>query len=269
MEDLEQLEHYCGLSERFKEIEAESETLTANPANNFLCTRIDGIGLSKKYLKESISNGHFDNLMRATIQNTYDVIRRKSPSNAQNTFLCILVCSDEVSLIFNTQENYYKNRIFKIVTTLASTFSSFFTSNGFRAFQSKKTPRFSGAFDGRPIVLKSIEEVVSYLKTRYAVYIRNTSTKLLRINGLSSDDIYHKDNYNNIDFVKNEINKRDLDREQSHIAKYPRLFIPNETGELCEYKFNTLSEFSDQSFPLINNFNNWVIEKNRITSGSK
>lgn len=266
MKDLELVQYYCELSDRFKNIETESQTLSKTPENNFLCTRIDGIGLSKKYLKEKINNGQFDNLMRDTVKNTYEVTRRRSPSNAQNIFLCILICSDEVSLILNTQKNYYDSRVFKIVTTLASTFSSFFTGNGLKSYQSKKTPRFSGAFDGRPITLKNIEEVNSYLKTRYAVYIRNTSTKLLRIDGLPRDETYHEKNYGNIDFIAREITKRNLIEKQSHIAKHPRLFVPNEDGDLCEYKFNTLNEFCNQIYSLTNSFNNWVISKNHTES---
>ncbi|TOA77825.1 hypothetical protein, partial [Vibrio parahaemolyticus] len=66
----------------------------------------------------------------------------------------------------------------------------------------KKSQPICGAFDGRALILKSQDEVVEYLATRYAVNVRNSYTKLLRLDGVSSDEIYSKENYNNIEYIQ-------------------------------------------------------------------
>lgn len=129
MEEKEEIENLCSRVDHYKKNEEQSERLGTSPSSSYLCVRLDGIGLSKKYLKNNVSNGEFDVAMRKAFEATYNVLRRKTPTDAQNIFLCAFIASDEVSVVLNSQPNYYKGRLFKTVTTIASTFTHFLTGN--------------------------------------------------------------------------------------------------------------------------------------------
>ena len=131
MNEISNISELCSLEDQFKENEAQSECLGKINDGQYLCIRLDGIGLSKKYLKNELSNTKFDGAMWQAFESTYKVLHRKAPTDAQNIFLAAIICSDEISIILNSQKNYFDGRLFKTVTTIASTFSSFFTGNGF------------------------------------------------------------------------------------------------------------------------------------------
>ena len=261
MKEVKLLEQYCNYDERFRLIEERSEVVSKTCENEYLCIRLDGIGLSKKFLKDSIKDNRFTGLMWQALDSTYDVLHRKAPTDAQNIFLCAIICSDEVSLILNSQENYFEGRIFKIVTTIASTFSSFFTGGGFIAKRKKTEPRISGSFDGRPLILSSTNEVSDYLAYRFATYIRNTNSKLLRIEGVSSDELYSDENYNNISFYEAMIQKLELKEKSDAIPNEPVIFIPDSSGKLADSRYNSFSEFLEESPEKISKFDAWVREK--------
>lgn len=246
MKEIKLLEQYCNYEEHFRLIEEGSEVLSKTSENEYLCVRLDGIGLSKKYLKDSIKDNRFTGLMWQALDSTYDVLHRKAPTDAQNIFLCAIICSDEASFILNSQENYFEGRLFKIVTTIASTFSSFFTGGGFTAKRKKTEQRIGGSFDGRPLILSSTDEVSDYLAYRFATYIRNTNSKLLRIEGVSSDELYSDENYNNIVFYEAMIKKLELQEKSDVISSEPVIFIPDSNGKLTGSRYNSFSEFLEE-----------------------
>ncbi|ENM5736179.1 hypothetical protein DU972_003823 [Vibrio mimicus] len=75
--------------------------------------------------------------------------------------------------------------------------------------------------------MKSQDEVVEYLATRYAVNVRNSYTKLLRLDGVSSDEIYSKENYNNIEYIQEKIDERGLTDKANGMYLIPKFFVSN------------------------------------------
>lgn len=237
------LKKYCELDLSFKEIEKKSELISQYNEDKYLCVRLDGIGLSKKYLKNSMSNKRFNNLMIQSLYSTYGVLYKNFKDNIEkNIFLGFIICSDEVSIVLNPNEKQYERRTFKTVTTLASTFSSFFTMSGSQSIN--KDNKIKGAFDGRPIILNSLEQVSNYLIYRYAIFIRNSISKLLRIKGVCDEELYNELNYNNIDYYCLKIKELNLLNDVEKIFSLATLYIPTDSDKLDKYNFQTIDEFS-------------------------
>lgn len=258
MEDVNLLSTLCELDDYFKKIEMNSEKVAQISEGQYLCIRLDGIGLSKKYLKNTIKDNRFNGAMWGALDSTYDVLHRKAPTNAQNIFLAAIICSDEVSIILNSQKNYYEGRLFKTVTTIASTFSSFFTGNGFIAKRKKTEQRIGGSFDGRPLVLSNVNEVTDYLAYRYATYIRNSNSKLLRLEGVLSDELYSADNYNNIEFYARKIEELSLQEQSNTIPTGAVIFIPDSSGKMQNYRYELLNDFLQAVPENVTKFDSWT-----------
>ena len=255
------LNSFCTLESKFKDIEIKSQTLSKAQEGEYLCIRLDGIGLSKRFLKDAIKTGQFTNIMWQAVEKTYKVLHRRSPTNAQNIFLGVMICSDEVSIILNAQKNYYEGRLFKIVTTISSTFSSFFSISGIQSKHQKKGKKIMGSFDGRPLVLSSTDEAIEYMSYRYGIYIRNATFKLLRLNGLSDEEAYSKENKGNIEYITKKVIEFNLEEDQRSIAKDPVFFIPNKKGDLDSYKYSSLEEFQNAFPKLLESYDSWLTDK--------
>jgi hypothetical protein len=256
VQDKDLLIKFCNYDSKFKSNEKQSET-TCQVNSEYLCVRLDGIGLSKRYLKDSISNKKFDGAMWQALEKTYEVLHRKAPTDAQNIFLAAIICSDEVSIILNNQKNYFEGRLYKTVTTLASTFSSFFTRNGLNSAKKNET-KIVGAFDGRPLIFNDLSDVTNYMAYRYATYLRNTSTKLLRLNDVPSSELYSSTNENNIDYYSTKIAELNLKEKFDEMAKKPIVFIPTEANGLSNYRFESLSQFIESVPKEVIYFDNWL-----------
>ncbi len=261
MQDVKTLEHFCSKGTFFKELEARSEMSPYYKAGKFLCVRLDGIGLSKKYLKDNMSNDVFVNTIKNSVNETYKILKNRAPTDAHDQFLCVFAASDEVNFVYNSQPNYYDNRLYKAVTTTASVFSSVFTANGKKANRKGRCSNFFGAFDGRPLILDSVNDVCEYLTYRYSVYIRNTTVKLLR---LESDitDLYELDNQNDFNYLTLNIEKYNLQETQSHIPMHSRIYMPTPSGVLEECKFDSIKSFASSIEEKIYAFEKWLNEKN-------
>lgn len=259
MKEISLISKLCDQKSIFSNNEKISETRSQTSKSEYLCIRLDGIGLSKKYLKDKINDKKFNDVMKNALYSTYDVLHRKAPTNAQNIFLAMIICSDEISIILNTKDNYYEGRLYKIVTTISSTFSSFFTSHGFA--KNKKGIRIGGSFDGRPLILSSLREVNNYINYRYATFIRNTNSKLLRIKGVSDDELYSNKNHNNINFYSSKIKELSLETESKYIYKNALVFIPDSSGKLNSFSYDSIGEFIQKVPKEIEEFDSWLNEK--------
>ncbi len=244
----------CRLNDHFKAVEKRTETLGQVRKKSFLCIRIDGIGLSKKYLKNKIEAYEFDNLLNKALKDTYYRLKQQSRLNDKEFFLCALICSDELSIFINNQTNFFDGRLYKITTTIASTFSAFFTKYCLNASLNNADNTIVQSvesFDGRPIELKNIQEVYQYLFHRYAIYIRNSATKVLRLEGVPSCELYNDINFNNIDYIWKTLAKLNKDWNLDIIQQHPGFFVPNGFGQLKLHKFDSFEKFIEQSSQLV------------------
>ncbi|WP_181314958.1 tRNA(His) guanylyltransferase Thg1 family protein [Photobacterium phosphoreum] len=218
MKELPLIKDLCAQRPLFENIEKQSAALVTTPPQHYLIVRLDGIGLSKKYLKDSLVNKAFKEIMTQAIQETYCVLHRQSKSNAKQVFLGAVMASDEVSFIFNTSDNYFDKRLFKTVTTLASTLSCFFTRDGAKYLM-------MGSFDGRPLVVENLQQVNDYIAHRLAIYCRNTMAKTLRLDGVPDNELYSDSNNNNLDYYQAQFEQRNINLDD--IIKSCTLFLPS------------------------------------------
>ncbi|WP_238377195.1 tRNA(His) guanylyltransferase Thg1 family protein [Neptunomonas antarctica] len=242
---MELLSNFCSLEKQFKLNERKSECLGEVEYGKYICVRLDGIGLSKKYLKNDISNTKFDGAMWQAFLSTYEAlnINKDKLADAPKIFLGAIICSDEISIIFDSQSNYCDRRLFKIVTTIASTFSSFFTRNGCEHFKKKLGHKICGAFDGRPLVFSSVTDVSNYMTHRYAICIRNSMSKILRVSGVDASELYSRENFNNIDYYKRKIDDLSLQEQYKSVFDKPIVFLPNYLREMQSYRHESMSRF--------------------------
>jgi tRNA(His) 5'-end guanylyltransferase len=259
MEELNKIKQLCALHDKFKAIEKESATQVSTPHQHYLVVRLDGIGMSKKYLKDEITNKRFQKIMIKAIQQTYYVLHRKSPSIAKQVFLGAVMASDEVSFILNTHENYFDDRLFKIVTTIASTLSSFFTKEGILA-DSKNS--IMGSFDGKPLILQNIAEVNEYIAHRAAIYNRNSMAKVLRLKGVPENELYSDKNNNNMDYYHMKFKQLNLNMDD--INRDCLVFVPNrlDDNKMKIFKNKSLDKLITLYSNSITAFDGWLHERN-------
>ena len=236
------LAKYISMEDHFKGIERLSEELSKYDNSDYLVIRMDGIGLSKKYLSNSLRNKKFEGLMWQALEDCFEVLHRKCPHDAQNIILSACVFSDEVSIVLSKIPNYYENRIIKILTTFVSTFTSFFTGKGLLK-NKKKEPLISGAFDARALILKNRNELMDYFSCRYSIHIRNTATKLLRLNGGDSKEIYNDENFNCLKYIESKSLELNLSKEVTELYEVPIFFVSNKE-KLENYRFNSISNMN-------------------------
>lgn len=263
MQDLQLVKQLCDLNSQFKDIEEKSVTLSSTPKQHYLVVRLDGIGLSKKYLKDKVINKQFQKVMIKAIEQTYYVLHRKSPSNAQQLFLGVVMASDEVSFILNTYDNYFDDRLFKIVTTIASTFTNFFTQEG---VHKNRNLSITGSFDGKPLILPNLEEVNQYIAYRAAVYTRNSIAKLLRLKGVDCNELYNPKNNNNLDYYQMKLSQLNLKADD--LSEGCIVFVPSrgDNKELKKFKNKSLDKLITLYSTSIEGLDDWLHEKNTLTA---
>ena len=201
--------------------------------------------------------------MIKAIEQTYYVLHRKSASNAQQLFLGVVMASDEVSFILNTYDNYFDDRLFKTVTTIASTFTSFFTKEG---INKDRSISITGSFDGKPLILPNLEEVNKYIAYRAAIYTRNSMAKLLRIKGVENEELYSPENHNNLDYYQVKFNQLNLDTDS--ITDGCIVYIPSRSDdkELKKFKHKSLDKLITLYSKSIEGLDDWLYEKNTKTA---
>lgn len=263
MQDIELIKQCCDLKGEFEQLEEKSVSFSSTPKGHYLVVRLDGIGLSKKYLKDKVIHKQFQKVMIKAIEQTYYVLHRKSPSDAKQLFLGVVMASDEVSFILNTYDNYFDDRLFKTVTTIASTFTCFFTQEG--AHKNKKLS-ITGSFDGRPLILPNLEDVNKYIAYRAAVYTRNSMAKLLRIKGVDCHELYSPKNNNNLDYYQMKFSQLNLQADA--LSDGCIVFVPNRDDDkkLNQFKNKPLGELTDICSKSIVGFDEWLHEKNTKTA---
>lgn len=263
MQDIELIKKCCDLKGEFEQLEEKSVSFSSTPKGHYLVVRLDGIGLSKKYLKDKVIHKQFQKVMIKAIEQTYYVLHRKSPSDAKQLFLGVVMASDEVSFILNTYDNYFDDRLFKTVTTIASTFTCFFTQEG--AHKNKKLS-ITGSFDGRPLILPNLEDVNKYIAYRAAVYTRNSMARLLRIKGVDTDEIYSDENNNNLDYYQMKFDQLNLD--MGSITDGCHVYIPSrgDDKKLNKFKNKSLVKLNTLYSKSIVGFDEWLHEKNTKTA---
>jgi hypothetical protein len=240
------------LEEKFRLMEQDALSVVEAPlGSRYLCFRLDGIKVSKRYLKDSLVHEAFGAALRSSIQTVYHLLRactgeEYGEREEGNFFLCAFCISDEVSFILNNHHNYLGNRVFKTGTSLAGTLSGALSLR-FQA-ESKKHGKKSAsghrypqvmAFDARPLLLDVHGEVEEYLRHRWLLAGRNALCKVLRLNNaVSGDDVYKMGRSNDLPGLCELIHRHGLESQVHQVMQSFTLFLPSsltQSAELDEY----------------------------------
>jgi len=240
------------LEEKFRLMEQDALSVVEAPlGSRYLCFRLDGIKVSKRYLKDSLVHEAFGAALRSSIQTVYHLLRactgeEYGEREEGNFFLCAFCISDEVSFILNNHRNYLGNRVFKTGTSLAGTLSGALSLQ-FQA-ESKKHGKKSAsghrypqvmAFDARPLLLDVHGEVEEYLRHRWLLAGRNALCKVLRLNNaVSGDDVYKMGRSNDLPGLCELIHRHGLESQVHQVMQSFTLFLPSsltQSAELDEY----------------------------------
>ncbi len=226
-------EHLIQLQKKHKEKEELTLSESICPDDKYLCIRLDGIKASKIYLKDTVVNKLYNESFHRAINTVYYLLRNQTEK--ENLFYGIFVASDEVSFIINIGHNYYGNRLYKIATTLSGCLSSAITLELMK--EKNKAESRVVAFDARPLILESIEEVDEYCHFRWYLNGRNAMNKILRLKSeLTDDDIYETELRDNIELLAKEIKQRELTSEYKKITKTFTYYKPNDKRRLSKGK---------------------------------
>lgn len=178
------------LHEGFTQREVASRTRDTAPEDDFLVVRCDGIRSSKHFLKDALENPKYRMALHRAVETTYTIWRQWAAEKDQPFLLGAIRFSDEVSFFINRGQNYFERRIMKTTTSLASTLT------GAMSLRYRPEPASRSnlvTFDGRPLILASTIEVLSYIRWRRLLHARNSMAKTLRLRSELSDDVLYGD----------------------------------------------------------------------------
>ena len=237
----EHQDHLAHSEQKFRDIEQAALSIPVAPlGTSYLCFRLDGIKVSKRFLKDSLSNESFYDALRLSIQGVYQLLRRSTGEEygehePGNFFLCAFCISDEVSFILNNRRNHLENRVFKTGTTLAGTLSGALSLNYKSESKKHAKPSANGhqfpmvmAFDSRPLILNVHDEVEEYILHRWLLAGRNTMSKVLRLAGvLPGEDVYRLARQNDLPRLCELIERNGLVEQYHSAMRSFTLFLPS------------------------------------------
>jgi tRNA(His) 5'-end guanylyltransferase len=229
------------LEAEFRGIEDRSLNMPAAPLGSYLCFRMDGIKVSKRFLKDSLSNPAFQAALHGAVEAVYYIFRHctgleYTRYEEGNFFLCAIAVSDEVSFVLNNRLNHMQNRLFKTGTALASSLSAAVTLRFAQHSAKKGKVTASGkqwpqgiAFDGRPLVLEGLGQVEDYLKLRWLLWTRNAMCKVLRLNNIMDRErLYHGDLKDNVPVLAKLVEGHGLRAQCAELMSEFTLFLPDQ-----------------------------------------
>ena len=243
------------LLEVFKQIEDHSLTQSNCPVGQYLCVRLDGIKVSKRFLKDNLTHPQFFKLLWRSVADTYTLLKWQSDKENKNFFLCAVALSDEISFILNNRQNYYENRVFKIATMLAGNLSAYTTLH-YQAAQ--KRPEII-AFDARPLILESYERVEEYIRFRYLIGRRNAMCKVLRIAKVfPRDELYETGLMNDVPGLIRAIEQHGLGNKVQQVLSDFRLFVPDAQSEFTQHVLSGQVDGTGLSLRPLKDFHRWL-----------
>ena len=214
--EIELVTKYCDLEAGYKAKAIEDVKTPIFDEGELLAIRLDGVSLSRKYLKNAMHTPLFNTAMREAVTYTIEYLNREVGANSEIS-LAGMSCSDEASIIFTEHDNDFSHRKMKACTVVAGAFSSYFN----KAFGDEALC----SFDARPIILSDEYHGVEYMLHRFAVFIRNSMTKLLRLHGLDRKLLYET-HYNDVLWLFQTCAEEKLLDELYRVYRGPVIQLP-------------------------------------------
>jgi tRNA(His) 5'-end guanylyltransferase len=247
------------LFEVFNRIEEESLTQPNCPSGQYLCIRLDGIKVSKRFLKDRLTHPQFLTILSQSITDTYHMLKWQSSKENKNLFFCVIALSDEISFVLNNRDNYFENRTFKIATMLAGNLSACTTLH-YQAAQrpSKQRPEII-AFDARPLILDSYERIEDYIRFRYLIGRRNSMCKALRLAQVfERDELYETGLKDDVPGLIKAVAQHGLGNKVQQVLSEFRLFVPDEQGTLETHVLSAREDGTGLSLQPLKHFRKWL-----------
>lgn len=238
LKEREWVRRYSALHPCFTRRQKYAELQGAQRTGHYLGVRLDGIDMSRRFLKNGLFHERFDKcLHKAVLQLLANYCR-----NMQGNLL-VLCCSDEVSLIEQTPGALGEDNLYKICTVLASLLTYYFNLNANR--MPWRRLGYQGGFDARPIHLYSNLEVSNYIGYRLALYQQNMLTKLLRLKKVPTNEIYQPPFFNHIDYLFAKSADIQDHRELKRYIQQPALTCWPNQGHVW-YHLQQFADFASQ-----------------------
>lgn len=216
-QELAQLEH------KYKERETASLQHQQVPEQQYLCIRMDGFHLTKKFLKDMLVNHAFNEALQETHQSLFCAFRHFLNKQFTSSIVCSFIANDEVSVVLNKDNDNFNRRIMKLCSLFSGVVSSAMTTE----LQKRIPVKSIVAFDARPILLNDKQEVVEYVRSRYLIANRYAYWKALRLNKV--DNIYDPIIMADIDRLKSLAAQHKLLDKAKKIRAGFKLYIPEQT----------------------------------------
>lgn len=209
-----------GLTVKYKEREKDSLTHTQVPDEKYLCIRLDGFNATSKFLKNELTNNNFNTSLLQAHKNLFWSFRHHLNYYYTSSIVCSFIANDEVSIILNKDNDNYNKRVMKLCSLFAGVLSSSMSLN----INRNNDKIGIVAFDSRPIILNSQEEIIEYLRYRYLVAKRYAYWKALRLNKFNK--VYEDDVKYNIDVAIQHVIDRGEEKDAKKVLKSYKLLIP-------------------------------------------
>ncbi|WP_318441730.1 tRNA(His) guanylyltransferase Thg1 family protein [Photobacterium leiognathi] len=221
-QELKEMTRYASLREKYSARLNQTRQTLVMPANKYMAIRVDGVSLRKYYLNDQLNNELFSMAMTASVRATYKMLQRRSPTNSQQVFLGAMHGQDEAIFIINTNPNYFGRNVNRLASVVTSAFTSVFTSINPKICASENAQPFIGIFDGEPVILNDINEVVEYTGYRAASCARYQICKEIGLNGTALSAEESNREFTNIRHLAAKLKKpmEDIDRINNYFKTY-------------------------------------------------
>ncbi|MEK7991179.1 MAG: tRNA(His) guanylyltransferase Thg1 family protein [Thiotrichaceae bacterium] len=211
------------LQEKYKQREEDS-LLKKIPDEAYLCIRLDGFHATKNHLKNVVTNKNFTNGLSNAHYKLFCSFRHYLNRDYTSSIVSSFMANDEISIILNKDNDNYDKRIMKLCTLFSGVLSSAATLD-----LNKKNKKDVGivAFDSRPILLYSIDEISEYVRSRYLISKRYAYWKVLRLNNIPevNEDYIKKSIDNSMNLAK----ENNLLKDAQKIISSYKFFLPEQT----------------------------------------
>lgn len=223
------------LETHFKEREINS--IRRSYSNEeILAVRLDGFRVTGTQLRNQFINNKFHKAFEQAIQSVYISFAHFPRKSIENTFVCAISFSDEVTFILNNKKEIFNNRLQKITSLFCGALSAFMTKSYF----DKPDDKFKTiVFDSRPIIFDDKMEMFNYIRYRYYINRRYGLSRSIRFN--SERKTIGDEIYSDLDKLSRLARKLNVYSQYLKLETTYKLYVPFEGN-----KFFKITPFNSE-----------------------
>ena len=239
------------LNEKFKTREIDSAKIDQITDGAYLCIRMDGFNMTKQFLKDKPINTQFNEALSKANKSVFNSLKHHLNKEFTSGIVCSFIANDEISVILSRDVSNFKRRVIKICTLFTGMMSSAFTQ------EMRTLVNQTGimAFDARPILLYSPQEIAEYVRYRFLVGKRYAHWKTLRLDRY--ENVYDPSIKNNIDNAMRVTEEQGISETAREIIATYNLSVPEEKLKPSILSYNTNDDNMELE-SLNNRINNYL-----------